>query len=520
MCGIAASYPVDDAFITAALRAQATRGPDQTASVDLGFCALSVNRLAISGLDDGHQPLSSADGSVVVVFNGAIYNADRLIERHGLTPRSGNDGEIIHFLYQRYGLRFADHLEGMFAICLADLRRRELVVAVDQVGIKPLYWCDTSRGRYVASTVAAFPPELRRQVRRVPPGTVWSTSGEGRRIVHEYALRGTLGDLLTASVAEQIPGEVRWGCMLSGGVDSSLIARLATESVGAGAVETFTCGTGSSTDLTAARQVAEMLGTKHHEVIVDPDELPEIVDRVVEATGSFERWTVMAGVGTYLTARAARQEGTKVLLSGEGADELFGGYDEFQDVPTPYLDSMLLQYQADLGVSECLRLDRCTMAHGVEVRVPFLCTPVMRHARELPVADKIRTVNGVPVRKWALREFARTLLPAHVANRRKEEFTNGSGLTAELRRIAEAMFPPARVAEIVAAHPSFPIDDPFSAWFFTRWWEADGNSLGDNWQSMVDRGLFRQQWSVYHQPNGRDFALYRSAPASRKGNAE
>jgi asparagine synthase (glutamine-hydrolysing) len=506
MCGLAASMPSDEGFIAYAQERQGQRGPDQSGTADLGFCSLGVNRLAVSGLIGGDQPLTSPDGSIAVIFNGAIYNTRRLIEDFGFRPKSSNDGELIHFLYQRFGLQFADYLEGMFAVCIADLRTRELVTAVDQVGIKPLYRCEADGRLYLASTIAAFPPSLRSSAVRHPPGIVWSSSGQIERITHFYYKDGPLGALLKESVTEQIPGEVSWGCMLSGGVDSSLIARIATEAVGQ-KVHTFTCGVQGSPDVQAARDVAGLLGTDHHEIPVDPAELPRIVDEVIRATASIERWTVTAGVATYLTARAAHQAGMKVLLAGEGADELFGGYDEFQDVPQAYLNSMLLCYQVDLGATECLRLDRTSMAHGVEARVPYLSTSIMRHARSLAPQDKIRVQNGQSVRKYALREYARTVLPRHVADRRKEEFAIGSGMTGELARLAAAMFSASDIAELRASFPSFPIDDPLSAWFFSRWLDLYGLTIGTAWGALVERGLFRQPASRY-LPNVAESAAY------------
>ncbi len=505
MCGITAALPANGEFVKAALAAQVSRGPDQTANVDLGFCSLGVNRLAISGLEGGDQPLVSRDGAITVVFNGAIYNAELLAEEFGFDPASTNDGEVIHFLYRRFGLAFADHLEGMFAICVADGKREELVVAVDQVGIKPLYRCRHGGADLVASTVTAFPEHLRHNVWRVPPGIVWSTAGEMRRIVYLNYRDGTLGELFRESVLEQIPREVEWGCMLSGGVDSALVTRVASDA--RPGVPTFTCGTNEGTDLTGARRVAKLLGTTHHEVMVERDELPDVVDRVILATASMEKWTVMGGVGTYLTARAARDAGMKVLLSGEGADELFGGYDEFQELPPAFLNARLVQYQVDLGTSECLRLDRATMAHSIEARVPYLSTSIMRHARALGPEDKIRYVDGAQIRKYALRRLAATLLPKEVAFGDKAEFSHGSGVTAELAQIAAERFPAVEIARLSTAFPSLPIEDALSAWFVSRWLEFFGTSIGTTWESMVDRGLFRQRSTLY-LPAVSDPAIY------------
>jgi asparagine synthase (glutamine-hydrolysing) len=439
--------------------------------------------------------MTSDDGTVHVIFNGAIYNSEALIREHNLTPRSTNDGEVIHFLYQKFGMRFADYLEGMFAVCIADTKRGELILACDQVGIKPLYYCDLDGHRYVASVFSAFPAHMLRYVKRFPPNMVWSSAGafEGiRQPVHNNA---TLEELLESSVAQQIPKEVEWGCMLSGGVDSAVIARLA-----AGActqLKTFTCGTPDSPDLAAGREVADLLGATHHEITVDLSELPQIVDAVIQTTASIETWTVTAGVATYLTARRAHDEGFKVLLSGEGADELFGGYDEFQDIPPAYLNSILIQYQNDLGATECLRLDRAAMLHSVETRVPYLSTHVIQHARHLPPREKIRTTGGEPIRKYALRKYAATILPDWVAHRRKEEFAKGSCITRELRRIANSLYPPDAVLHLSSSFPSFPISDGLSAWFFSRWLELFGNTVGEDWHSMVERGLFRQPWNIY-----------------------
>lgn len=505
MCGIVASIPSDLSFTSHVLGVQSSRGPDQTSSLDLGFASLGANRLAISGVVNGPQPFISQDKSVIAVFNGAIYNVSTLQRTFEFELPSSNDGEVIPFLYQQFGLQFADYLEGMFAICIADLRERRLVLAVDQVGIKPLYTAEQDGNFYVASVVQAFPPELRRIVTRVPSGTILTSDGTRRHIAHKYFEDRPLGELLKSSVVEQIPEEVPWGCMLSGGIDSSLITKIANDTVPG--VHTFTCGTRNGPDLLAGREVARILRTEHHEVEVDVEELPEIVDAVIAATASMETWTIMGGVGTYLVARAAKRMGFKVLLSGEGADELFGGYDEFQDIPDVFLDSILLQYQVDLAVSECLRLDRTTMAHSIEARVPFLCTSVMRYARNLDPSQKIRRSNGGAIRKFALREFARTILPSEVALRKKEEFSHGSGITRELQSIASKLFSERDVINLQKSYPTFSIDTPVSAWFFRQWYSLFGNTIGDDWPTMVRRGLFRQPASIY-LPRMKDFAIY------------
>ncbi len=494
MCGVAVASPADPGFVKYALDRQVSRGPDQTAMVDLGRATVGVNRLAISGLDGGDQPLTSDDGSVLVVFNGAIYNSTELCREFRLEPRSSNDGEVIAPLYQMFGLDFADHLEGMYAICIADTERGELILAVDQVGIKPLFTCDFDDHRYVASTVAAFPERMRRHVARFPPGMVWSSAGAFERICHRTCREGPLGDLIEASVTQQRPREVKWGCSI-GGVDSCVIARLAADLCPQ--VCTFTCGLDGSPDLVAAREVARLLGADHHEVIVDPGELPAIIDAVIEATASFETWTVTAGVVSYLTARCASAAGVRVLLTGEGADEEFGGYDEFQGIPAACLNSALRHAVHDLGGSECRRLDSAMMAWSVEARVPWLSASIIEHARRLPPASKIRCAGGERVRKWALRQYAATILPDWVAQRRKEEQPDGSGVRFELQQISDSLYSPDDVAGLRASFPLLPVTDTLSAWFVERWLAIFGTSIGTDWPEMIARGLGRQPWSQY-----------------------
>jgi asparagine synthase (glutamine-hydrolysing) len=286
--------------------------------------------------------------------------------------------------------------------------------------------------------------------------------------------------------------------MLSGGVDSSLIVAIAKSQ--AVTVNTFTCGTTGSSDLVSAREVADLLGTDHHEVIVEVDRLPEIVTRVVRETCSFEPWTVMAGIGTFLTSEFAKHEGFKVLLAGEGADELFCGYDEFRHVPYPLLEAQLVQYQYDLGVTECLRLDRATMANGVEARVPFLSSSLIRYARALDTTRKIERNGPIVRRKSDLRNHAKKVLPPHIADREKVEFKDGSGLSNSLWKLAEDFCSKKQLFEVNAAFPSFCVNSSLAGWFLLSWFNEFGCTIGTDLSQMRSRGLFRQSVSEYMAP--------------------
>jgi asparagine synthase (glutamine-hydrolysing) len=511
MCGIVATLPPAPGLVDRALDALRSRGPDGRGSLDLDFASLGVRRLAITDVAGGSQPLRSPSGHTALVFNGEIYNHRELraeLEADGHRFGSESDGEVILGLYERHGLAFADRLDGMFAIALADLERRRLVLAVDPLGVKPLYlaeWADEDGNgdwtRVAASTVDALPAELHPRVRRCPPGVVrvfdaepTGTSEPGTRPIEPaFGPQGPLLDELRRSVRGQIPAEVPWAVLLSGGLDSGLIAALAAEAAGSpGEVVAYTVGLPGSLDVEAARRLASELGLVHRVVPVPRRELSERVEQVIAATATYDSYVVMSGVATWLAARAAAEDGVKVLLTGEGADELFAGYDAYARLAPEELEARLLDDQTHLGVTECLRLDRCTMAWGVEARVPFLSPPLVTLARRLPPEAKIDRGSDPPVLKLALREAAREVLPSWAAERPKVPFFKGAGLWRPLIARARKEMSGERLREVAAAHPGFALDSPLTAWFFLRW-RRRFPRLGRSLEDLVSRGLVRSR---------------------------
>jgi asparagine synthase (glutamine-hydrolysing) len=495
------------------------RGPDRTSSASFATASLGVTRLAIADVPRGHQPFLAPSGGGAVGLNGAIYNARALTRRWGLQLATGNDGEVIWPLYRRFGLRFADELEGMYAVCIVDDERSRVVLAVDPIGIKPLYLSTEGGAWFAASTLQALPERLRRHAFRVPAGTVMTSDGEVARIEPRATVYESLRRALEASVEEQIPVEVPWGCMLSGGLDSSVLIALAAR-CRSGAV-TISAGLPGSGDLAAALLVAATLGTDHHEELIDEEELPELIDAAVRATASPDGSTVMGGVGTYVAARAARRLGLKVLLSGEGADELFAGYDEYRLTPRALLDAELRADQEDLAATECLRLDRCTMAHGIEARVPYLSTAVVAHARALPLEDKLDPARPEPREKLALRRVADELLPPEVAWRPKIGFSTGAGLMAAGARLARRLVSDAELAAIMAmpgwtafsrTQRLIGVDERLAALTFSRWRALHGE-FGP-WEELLGRGLARRFMSdgPYRPLTSRAAASDGSAP--------
>ena len=492
MPNLAASFPADIDFVEHALSGRRWDAAGQARVAELGFCTLGVATAETSSGEPMQASLARA-GSPVVVVDGAVYNSHNLTRELGM-PSDAHLSEVIAVLYERVGPRFADHLEGMFAVCIADRTAQAVVIAVDPVGIKPLYRCEMGSSTYVASTIDAFPRTLWSRVHRVPPGSVWSSTREVRRIGRARCQHGDIGALITAAVDAQLPANGRWACTLSGGVDSSLIAALAVEQ--RESVTTLTCGI-AGPDLDAARYVADLLGTDHHEVVVAAPELDALLEEVVVATASCDQEVVMTGVGYYVAARAASERGIETLLAGTGADELFGGYIDDVDVPLAFLDHRLVRSQFDLGSTGCLGLDRTSRACGVEARVPYLDTSLMRLARSLPPDQKIRRDAAGIVSKFALREFAATLLPPAIAAREKVGFPVGAGLSTDLIARAESRYSTHAVAELRGVFPAFPITDAFSALVFDLWRRHYGPDLATSWSSLVERGLARQASTPY-----------------------
>ncbi len=503
MCGVVAMLPGVQGIVDDALETMRDRGPDRSASQQLGDCIVGVARLSITDLEYGHQPLLRGNKSLLIGFNGAIYNAAEIRSHlHNVVTETGNDAEIIGPLYERYGLNFAQHLEGMYAIVIYDLQRDRIVTANDPVGIKPLYVAQFEGKYIVASTLACFPREARTHVRRHLPGSVCTSSGEYRRIDHPFLTdtetERPLIEVLSESVAEQIPTEVSWGCFLSGGIDSSLIAALAQRRTDT-SVTTICCGVDGSEDRLMAAALASELGFHHIDVPIREVELREAVKDVVRVTASYDPGIVMNGVGVYFAARAAHQAGIKVILSGEGADELFGGYDEHEASPIELLSAHLRFDQRLLGSSECLRLDRCAMAWSVETRVPYLSRKMMRLARALPPSLLIDNCAQPAIRKVALRQAAAGILPEWAATRRKLPFFEGAALPNMLFNLAEVEAANAPVPYIPAELKKFPNTDRLAAWLKLLWNEHYAD-FEDDWIALQNRGLVRRRFNAFLPP--------------------
>jgi len=492
MCGIVASSPSQTNAVCRALVALKPRGPDSTGLLETASCTLGVARLSVSDLLGGNQPITSRSGRSHIAFNGAIYNAAELIRVFELDVATHNDAEVALALYELLGVTFTDHLDGMYAFIISDDRGDNLIFGVDEIGIKPLHVASTGNSIFLCSTLQALGrPELA-LAQRVPPGTVWDLSGL-RHITRSRAPHKHWTVALESAVEAQIPQEVPWGCLLSGGLDSAVLCKLASRTRN---ITTITCGVAdNSADLRAARQVADILGCCHHEELITPSDLRSLAADVVAATASFEPWLVLGGMGTLAASRAAARLRIKVLLTGEGADELFGGYRDFDQVPANRLEQELRHQQSQLGATECLRLDRCSAAAGIEARVPYLSREVVAAVRSLPVAAKrSQPGSAKSITKVALRRYATSLnLPEDVAWRPKIGFSNGTGLDSLLLEMAssERTIWASPTDRSRFAPSGLDPNEPMLAWLLGMWLETYGDALAPNWADMRQRGLVR-----------------------------
>lgn len=418
------------------------RGPDDRGHRFVGRHAwLGHTRLSIVDLAGGHQPLGSAD-DWSLVCNGEIYNHQRLRAELGQACfATDSDNESALVLLRQHGPEALDRLQGMWALCAAA-PGGQFVAARDRLGIKPLYWSRTEGTVYFASELRAFPEPVQREAESFPPGCYWTPEDGLTRFADAVPRRAAstwdgkpaevaekeTRDVLIDSVRRHLMADVDVGVFLSGGLDSSLVAAVAAaEYAKAGrTLKTFSVGTPDSPDLLAARTAAEFLGTEHHEAVLDAGQAIAALDEIVAAVESFDASLIRSSVPNWFLSQLAVRH-VKVVLTGEGADELFAGYDYYhRDHADPEdLDRELERTLSELHGLNLQRCDRVTMAHSLEARVPFLDSDVIAHAMSLPPEMKGLEPDGME--KGHLRRAFAGWLPDSLLWRRKVQFGTGSG---------------------------------------------------------------------------------------------
>ncbi len=465
-------------------RLQRHRGPDWSGIWATDDAVLAHERLAIVDVLHGAQPLLDEGGVVALAVNGEIYNHREL--RASLAQpypfRTDSDCEVILALYREHGADFLDRLNGIFAFVLYDAERRRYLVARDHLGIVPLYTGRDEEGNlYVASEMKALVPVCR-TVEEFPAGHLLdSEAGEPRRwytrawrdfeaVESGPAEPALLREALEAGVRRQLMTDVPYGVLLSGGLDSSIIAAAAkrfadrrVEEEGRSPawwprLHSFAIGLEGAPDLRAAREAAEHIGTVHHEFHFTVQEGIDALPDVVHHLETYDVTTVRAATPMYLMARRIRAMGIKMVLSGEGADEIFGGYLYFHRAPDARSFHAETVRKLDrLHLFDCLRANKAMAAWGVEARVPFLDKEFLDVAMGVDPAAKMAGPGRME--KHLLREAFADALPASIAWRQKEQFSDGVGYgwIDSLRAHAEAQVSD---RELAGARFRFPHNTP------------------------------------------------------------
>jgi len=448
MCGIAALWgATDQRLVDGMLDVQTHRGPDGRGVAKAGECGILGHcRLAIIDPEGGAQPLKGARGGWSLVANGMIYNDLELRASCAEMPfTSQSDSESILHSVSRDGPKAVADLDGMFAFVMSDGRR--LIAARDPIGIKPLYMGRRNGALVFASEIKALAGSAE-SIEEFPPGHVLDTGcglhayysvpqahGESWRLEDSLA---ALRETLERAVEKRLRSDVPFGALLSGGLDSSIIAALASRHVDT--LKTFAVGFEGSPDLLAARQVARHIGSDHRELVITPQQALEDLPSILHHLESFDHDLVRNAIPCWFVARFAAEQ-VKVVLTGEGADELFAGYTYYRDIAEPEpLAEELRRSVTRMHNINLQRVDRMSMAHGLEARVPYLDREMIALGMSLPVEWKLLKVGGRRVEKWLLRKAFEDLLPKQIVWRDKQQFSQGSGVadyfSREVRRLA------------------------------------------------------------------------------------
>ncbi|TNY23631.1 asparagine synthase [Rhodotorula diobovata] len=602
MCGIFAAHHYGENKDVAAFRARAValskrmrhRGPDWSGCKMTDDSILVHERLAIVGVDTGAQPITSEDDKLLLAVNGEIYNHRALRKqlKNPATFKTHSDCEVILHLYRECGTDLCSKLDGMFSFVLLDtsVTPSRMIAARDPIGITTLYqgWNTKRPGTvYFASELKALHDECD-EVRSFPPGHVWdSATGETTRYfqptwwdgdVKDEAVPTQSGDLtvlretLEKAVKKRLMSEVPYGVLLSGGLDSSLIAAIAareTEKVAkaqaaaqgsqqqqqpqgsagdsAGLVgvddeaaadevgtltawprlHSFSIGLEGSPDLLAARVAAKYLGTVHHEYTFTVQEGLDAVEEVIYHLETYDVTTVRASTPMYLLSRKIKAMGVKMVLSGEGSDEIFGGYLYFHAAPTAKdFHQECIRRVKNLHTADCLRANKSTMAWGLEARVPFLDKEFLEVSLNVKPEDKMfskgslqeKDADGRPkMEKYIIRKAfdvgplgERPYLPDEILWRQKEQFSDGVGYSwiDGLKDHAAAVVSDEQLA---TAAQRYPLDTPETKEAYLIRQVFESHFPTESAAKTAVRWIPRADWGCAADPSGRAVAIHEAA---------
>lgn len=490
MCGIVSIFNIQEQ--TPELRQKALRmsqkirhrGPDWSGIYTGGSAILCHERLSIVDPESGKQPLFSSDKKQVLAVNGEIYNHQDIRRRYAgkYQFQTGSDCEVILALYRDKGIDFLEDLSGIFAFALYDAERDEFLIARDPIGVIPLYIGYDDDGKvYVASELKALEGQCDRYEPFFPGHYYWSREPGMKRYykrdwfsydaVKDNAASVTdIHDALEAAVKRQLMSDVPYGVLLSGGLDSSVISAIAEkfserriedddkERAWWPRLHSFAVGLKGAPDLAKAKLVADYIGTVHHEINYTIQEGLDAIRDVIYFIETYDVTTVRASTPMYLLARVIKSMGIKMVLSGEGADEIFGGYLYFHKAPSPKaFHEETVRKLSKLYMYDCLRANKSLSAWGVEGRVPFLDKEFLDVA--MRTNPEAKMCPGKTIEKRIVREAFANMLPDEVAWRQKEQFSDGVGYSwiDTLKKITSD-----QVSDEQMAHAAerFPINPP------------------------------------------------------------
>ena len=517
------------------------RGPDWSGIYCGSHTILCHERLSIVDPQSGKQPLYSPDGKQVLAVNGEIYNHQQIRQETAseYEYQTGSDCEVILALYRAHGINFLERLSGIFAFALYDEERDEYLIARDPIGVIPLYIGHDKDGKtYVASELKALEGFCDEYEPFLPGHYLYSREGVMRRWYTrdwmEYdAVKDNPADIdklrvgLQEAVKQQLMSDVPYGVLLSGGLDSSIVSAIA-QKYAAKRVEdggqtgawwprlhSFAVGLKGAPDLEKARCVAEHIGTVHHEINYTIQEGLDAIRDVIYFTETYDVTTVRASTPMYLLARVIKSMGIKMVLSGEGADEIFGGYLYFHKAPSAQaFHEETVRKLSKLHWYDCLRANKSLSAWGVEGRVPFLDRDFLDIA--MRINPQAKMCPGDVMEKKILRKAFADMLPEEIAWRQKEQFSDGVGYSwiDTLKKITSE-----QVSDEQMAHAAerFPIHTPlckeeyFYRSIFEEHFPSKSAALSVNQEASVACSTaialeWDAAWKEMNDPSGRAVA--------------
>ena len=490
MCGIVSIFNIQQQ--TSELRQKALRmsqkirhrGPDWSGIYCGKTAILAHERLSIVDPESGKQPLFSVDGKQILAVNGEIYNHKEIRKQYEgkYAFQTGSDCEVILALYRDKGIDFLEDISGIFAFALYDEENDSFLIARDQIGVIPLYIGYDSDGKvYVASELKALEGQCERYEPFLPGHYYWSKDPGMKRwykrdwfdydaVKDNPASSEDIRQALRNAVKKQMMSDVPYGVLLSGGLDSSVISAI-TQSYSERRIEdnsqtkawwprlhSFAVGLKGAPDLAKARMVADHIGTVHHEINYTIQEGLDAIRDVIYFIETYDVTTVRASTPMYLLARVIKSMGIKMVLSGEGADEIFGGYLYFHKAPSAEeFHKETVRKLSKLYLYDCLRANKSLAAWGVEGRVPFLDKEFLDVAMRTNPAAKM--CPGKTMEKRIVREAFSDMLPKEIVWRQKEQFSDGVGYSwiDTLKKMTEELVTDEQMAH---AAERFPINTP------------------------------------------------------------